>query len=70
MDDMSVTIERAKEHFAKIVTEQLARVDAMKSSSGWTDHKKIKPVIVGICPGDGIGLEISVQARRVLDWIL
>ena len=70
MDDMSVTIERAKEHFAKIVTEQLARVDAMKSSSGWTDHKKIKPVIVGICPGDGIGLEISVQARRVLEHML
>jgi isocitrate dehydrogenase (NAD+) len=70
MIDTSSAIEKAKEHFAKILTEQLARVEAMKSAPDWTDYKKLKPVIIGICPGDGIGLEISVQAQRVLEHML
>lgn len=67
MIDTSAAIEKAKEHFAKILAEQLNRVEAMKNAPGWADYKTLKPVIIGICPGDGIGLEISVQARRVLE---
>ena len=70
MPDNSAAIERAKEHFAKLVNEQLARVEAMKNAPDWADYKEIKPLIIGICPGDGIGLEISVQARRVLEHML
>lgn len=70
MSDNNAALERAKEYFAKLVNEQLARVEAMKNAPDWVDYKKVKPVIIGICPGDGIGLEISVQARRVLEHML
>jgi len=63
-------IEKAKEHFAGILTEQLERVERMKKEDTWTDYKKLNPIIVGVCPGDGIGIEISKHARRVLEHML
>ncbi|MDD3089236.1 MAG: isocitrate/isopropylmalate family dehydrogenase [Candidatus Omnitrophica bacterium] len=70
MMNASGSVEKAKEHFAKILNEQLARVEAMKNAPGWVDYKQLKPVVIAICPGDGIGVEISVQARRVLEHML
>jgi len=60
------SIEKAKEHFSQLIQEQLDRVEKMKSAEDWTDYKKIKPVIIGICWGDGIGKIISKHAERVL----
>lgn len=70
MTDTNAALEKAKAHFEKLLREQFSRVEAMKSAPDWTDYKKLKPLIIGICPGDGIGLEISVQARRVLEHML
>ncbi len=63
-------IERAKAHFAKLVEEQLARVERMKQAEDWIDYSQLKPVIIGVCGGDGIGPIISAEAQRVLEEML
>ncbi|KJJ83778.1 Isocitrate dehydrogenase (NAD(+)) [Candidatus Omnitrophus magneticus] len=63
-------IENAKNHFEKIVKEQLARVEEMKKGVEWIDYSKLKPIIIGICWGDGIGMRISKDAERVLKYML
>jgi isocitrate dehydrogenase (NAD+) len=63
-------IERAKEHFAKLLGEQLKRVDQMKAGEDWADYSKLQPVIIGIVGGDGIGPYITREAVRVLEHIL
>lgn len=63
-------VNNAKEHFAELVREQLERIERMKRDQDWTDYKSLKPVIVGICWGDGIGKVISKHAQRVLEYML
>jgi isocitrate dehydrogenase (NAD+) len=63
-------LERAKEHFAKLVEEQLERVERMKKDVEWVDYGKIKPVVIGVCWGDGIGPYICQQTQRVLEFLL
>jgi len=63
-------IKRAEEHFGKLVREQLERAEAMKKDSDWTDYKTLKPVVIGICWGDGIGMRISKHAESVLAHML
>ncbi len=63
-------IERAKEHFGRVVEEQLERVERMKKGEDWVDYEKIKPIIIGVCWGDGIGPYISREAQRVLEFLL
>ncbi|MFH1665152.1 MAG: isocitrate/isopropylmalate family dehydrogenase [Candidatus Omnitrophota bacterium] len=68
--DMEKQIDSAKAHFERLVREQLARVGKMKDGDDWTDYKAIKPVIIGICWGDGIGRVISKHAQRVIEHML
>jgi len=63
-------IERAKEHFGKLLERQLARVERMKKDEDWVDYSTVKPVIVGILGGDGIGPYIAAEAQRVLEFLL
>ena len=63
-------IEKAKEHFGKILKEQLERVETMKKAAEWIDYSKLKPIIIGIIGGDGIGPYIAKDARRVLEFML
>jgi isocitrate dehydrogenase (NAD+) len=63
-------IERAKEHFGKLVEEQLARVERMKQAGDWVDFANVSPIIIGVCGGDGIGPYITGEAQRVLEKIL
>jgi isocitrate dehydrogenase (NAD+) len=63
-------IERAKDHFAALLVEQLERVEAMKRGEDWVDFDKVKPIIIGVCGGDGIGPFISSEAQRVLEFLL
>ncbi len=63
-------IEKSKEYFRQIVTEQLERVEALKKAEDWIDYSKLKPVIVGIIGGDGIGPYIAAESRRILEFIL
>jgi len=63
-------MKRAKDHFAALVKEQLARVEEMKKPVEWTDYGNIKPIIVGVCWGDGIGPIISRETQRILESLL
>ena len=63
-------IEKAKEHFGKIVEDQLNRVEAMKKAADWIDYSQVKPIIVGVIGGDGIGPFIAKESRRVLEFLL
>jgi isocitrate dehydrogenase (NAD+) len=63
-------IEKAKEHFAKLLEEQLLRVDQIKAGEDWADYSKLQPIIIGVVGGDGIGPYISREAVRVLSYVL
>lgn len=67
---MDRNIERAKEHFGKILEEQLERVERMKKAEDWIDYRALKPIIIGIIGGDGIGPYIAKEAKRVLEFLL
>jgi len=66
----NVDVEKAKEHFGKILMEQLERVEAMKSSPGWTDYSKLDKMVIGVVGGDGIGPFICKHAENVLKELL
>jgi isocitrate dehydrogenase (NAD+) len=63
-------IETAKNHFEKILREQLERVERLKQEGDWIDYSELAPIIIGIIGGDGIGPEISRHARSVLEFLL
>jgi isocitrate dehydrogenase (NAD+) len=63
-------IEKAKEHFAKLLEGQLLRVDQIKAGEDWVDYSKLHPLIIGVVGGDGIGPYITEQAVRVLRYVL
>jgi isocitrate dehydrogenase (NAD+) len=63
-------IKRAADHFAQLVKEQLERVETMKMAKDWIDYKTVKPIIIGIIGGDGIGPYIAEDSRRVLEFML
>ena len=68
--DQQNAIERAKNHFSNLLVEQLARVDEMKAAVDWIDYTQVKPIIIGIVGGDGIGPMICQQAERILQFLL
>ncbi len=63
-------IEKAKEHFASIINEQLERIEKMKSAEDWIDYSTLKPIIIGVVGGDGIGPYICKHAHKILEFIL
>lgn len=63
-------IERAKEHFGEIIEEQLNRVEALKKAGDWIVFETLKPIVIGIVGGDGIGPYITKEAKRVLEFLL
>jgi len=67
---VSKEIEMAKEHFGKVISKQLERIERMKSAGGWTDYGKIDRIIIGIVGGDGIGPYIGEHAKKILEFLL
>jgi isocitrate dehydrogenase (NAD+) len=67
---MKQEIEKAKEQFGKLLEEQLERVERMKKAEEWIDYAKLKPIIIGIIGGDGIGPYITKEAQRILEFLL
>lgn len=63
-------VDKAKEYFGQLVEEQLNRVEAMKKAQDWIDYSQVKPIIIGIIGGDGIGPYIATEARKVLEFML
>ena len=63
-------MEKAKQHFAELVKEQLERVERMKHAEDWINYSELKPIIIGVCWGDGIGPIISQETQRILSSLL
>jgi isocitrate dehydrogenase (NAD+) len=63
-------VESAKEHFGKVLEQQLERIELLKQEGDWTDYGSIKPIIIGMIGGDGIGPTISAETRTVLEYLL
>jgi isocitrate dehydrogenase (NAD+) len=67
---VAMPVVRAEKHFGKLIQVQLKRVVAMKKAADWIDYKAVKPIIVGVIGGDGIGPHITAEAQRVLEHLL
>ncbi len=67
---MTDKIEEAKNHFEQLVKEQLERVERMKKAEDWVDYTSLKPIIIGIVGGDGIGPYITTHAQKILEFLL
>lgn len=63
-------IERAKEHFGLLLEKQMERIAKIKAAPDWIDYSKLKPIIIGVVGGDGIGPYIAKEAQRVLEFLL
>ncbi len=63
-------VRKGEKHFGKILRGQLERVERLKKEEKWIDYRKLRPMIIGIIGGDGIGPSITKQAQRVLAFLL
>ena len=66
----NAAIARAKEHFGKLLEAQMKRMEKVKAAPDWVDYSKISPIKIGIIPGDGIGVYIAAESKRVLGFLL
>lgn len=67
---MEEKVKKAIEHFAKLLESQLERAERIKKEADWIDYSQLKPIIVGVVGGDGIGPYITSEAQRVLEELL
>ena len=70
MENYKNNLDLACEKFRKILEDQLARVEDMKSQGDFVDYASLDKLIIGVCGGDGIGPIISHEAERVLRFML
>ena len=63
-------IETAKNHFGKIIEEQLARIERMKATAEFVDYANKDQIVIGVVGGDGIGPFITAEAEKVLAFLL
>jgi isocitrate dehydrogenase (NAD+) len=63
-------INRAKEHFGKLLADQMKRMEQVKAAGEWVDYSKLKPIKIGILGGDGIGPYIAKEAKWLLGEML
>ncbi len=67
--DKTACLDAASVYFRALVSEQIDRAEKMKAREH-VDFATQKPIIIGICDGDGIGPVIMREARRVLQTVL
>ncbi len=65
-----MALSKASEHFLKLLTEQLERVEEMKAQGDFVDYNSLDTIIIGVCGGDGIGPVITHETERVLRYLL
>lgn len=68
--ERTAQIEAAKEHFGKLVADQLDRVDRLKSEGDFVDYSKKDHIVIGVVGGDGIGPYITKEAQKVIEYLL
>ncbi|MBI59699.1 isocitrate dehydrogenase [bacterium] len=63
-------LDASLEKFKALMSQQLQRVEQIKSDTEWVDLSNKENIIIGVCWGDGIGESISNQAQRVMEYVL
>ena len=63
-------IREAVEQFEKVLRQQAARCEKMKTAAKPKDFGKLPTITIGLCGGDGIGPIIMEQAQRLLEKLL
>lgn len=53
-----------------MLEQQLSRVDRLKHEGDWVDYSGLKPIVIGIIGGDGIGPIIGDATQKVLEYLL
>ncbi|QSX08177.1 isocitrate/isopropylmalate dehydrogenase family protein [Alkalibacter rhizosphaerae] len=66
MDQLQI----AKDHFAKLIEDQLVRIEKMKETKEFLNYDDLDKIVIGVVGGDGIGPFITAQAQRVLEYLL
>ena len=62
--------DQLKQRIEKIIEMQENRVENMKNQGDFIDYNTLDKLIIGICPGDGIGPAISAASSRVMKFLL
>ncbi len=64
-------IDSQVERFRSILVGQVKRAERLAEQKSDSAEKNAgKPIVIGICDGDGIGKIIMAEARRVIDFLL
>ena len=63
-------VKVAQEKFGELIQSEFERIERMKADNEVTDFDKLKKIVIGVLPGDGIGPIIMKQALRVLNDLL
>lgn len=67
---MSDIIVSAQEKFAKLIEEQMKRVEKMKAQKNFVKYDELDKIVIGVVSGDGIGPAITKEAHRLLEFLL
>lgn len=67
---MEQYIDQAVDHYRALLTQQLTRAQALEEAPRAIDYTKVDPLVIGACPGDGIGPIIFRESLRVLRHLL
>ncbi len=67
---MRQDIQKAAEHFAKVLEKQVERVETMKEQKEFVDYDALDKLVIGIVGGDGIGPAITNESHRILEFLL
>lgn len=67
---MDQYIKNALTHFEGLLNQQLKRVEALENQAPAIDFSSLDKIVIGACPGDGIGPIIFREAVRVLNHLL
>ena len=63
-------IDAATAQFGVVLRQQLERVERLKQEGDWVDYASVRPIVIGMIGGDGIGPTISAATQRVLERLL
>lgn len=67
---MNNYVEKATEHFRRLLCEQLSRVENMENGTAVKNFSKVDNVTIGVVGGDGIGPVIMKSAKNLLNVLL
>ncbi len=67
---MELTVQEATHYFETLLRQQLRRVEQIENQEMPASLHEVNPLIIGVCPGDGIGPIIMTETMRVIKVLL